>query len=126
MNRVTQFLALGLAPLWAASAEPPWQVPKSDFGGAVPLNLDHWYSYRDYPGAAVAKGEQGFVTISFTVEVDGRMSDCHVIRSSGFARLDEVPCDVLSKRARFKPAKDANGAPIATRGSTSMAFWSSE
>jgi protein TonB len=98
-------------------------MPKSDWGGAKPRNLGDWYSYNDYPDEAADADEQGYVTISFTVGIDGRMTDCKVVRSSGYARLDAVPCKVLPKRARFKPAKDAMGAPIVSHGTTSMAFY---
>src|ERR1043165_2453500 len=101
----------------AASAQGPWKVPKEELGGAIPLNVNRWYNYTDYPDDAVRADQQGYVTVSFTIGVDGRMTNCKVIRSSGYPILDAVPCKVLPKRARFTPAKDANGAPVATQGS---------
>ncbi len=98
-------------------------MPNSDFGGAVPLNRGQWYNFNDYPMEAMRHGEEGYVTVSFNIGVDGRMSDCRVIRSSGFDELDRIPCAVLPARARFSPAKAASGAAIATHGTTSMAFW---
>jgi TonB family protein len=121
-----KFAAAAIA-FWMMSsagwASPPWKVPKENYGGAVPSNLDRWLNYTDYPDGAARAGEQGYVTVSFTIGVDGRMTNCQVVHSSGFSVLDAVPCKVLPKRARFIPAKDAAGAPVATRGSTSMSFW---
>jgi protein TonB len=111
----------GLAGQSVSASKPT--PPASDWGGAVPLNLRSWFSYEDYPDAAAIAGEEGYVTVAFAIGADGRMSDCQVTRSSGFKRLDDIPCKVLPKRARFKPALDANGAPMATRGSTSMSFY---
>ena len=99
------------------------QIPESNYGGATPLNLRDWYSVYDYPDELALKGVEGFVTVEFIIGTDGRMSDCNVARSSGSRQLDAIPCRILPKRARFKPALNANGVPVATKGSTSMSFW---
>jgi TonB family protein len=112
-----------LAFIGVECAAQPWRVPKSDFGGAIPLNLYKWVSPFDIPVEASRAGEEGYVTVSFTIGTDGRVTDCHVIRSSGYARLDAIPCNVLPARARFTPAKDVNGQPIATHGTHSIPFW---
>jgi TonB family protein len=101
----------------------PWPEPKSDFGGAEPLNLSSWYTFEDYPQSALAGNEQGMVVIGFTIGVNGRMTDCHVVQSSKHKDLDAVPCRVLTRRARFKPATDAQGQPRSTVGTTAMSFW---
>jgi TonB family protein len=101
----------------------PWAMPKDDFGGAVPLNRSDWLTADDYPANAALWHQRGYVTVSFAIRADGRASDCKVLRPSGYPLLDEIPCRLLMKRARFSPAKDGNGAPVATRGSTSVAFW---
>jgi protein TonB len=119
------FAATVTAMLSAAIAgpKPPWTVPESDFGGAEPLNISEWYTFEDYPLDAIKNDQQGFVTVSFTIGIDGRMTDCRVIRSSGFRILDRIPCNILTRRARFKPAVDAQGQVRSTQGTTSMLFW---
>ena len=107
----------------AGLGAPPWLMPKDDFGGAVALNGNRWSNADDYPEDAWRARVQGYVTVSFVIGADGRMTNCQVVRSSGSQILDAVPCKVLSKRARFAPAKDSSGAPIATHGTTSMGFW---
>jgi len=102
---------------------PPWRVPKSDFGGAKPLNLSGWYSAQDYPLTAIRAGEQGYVTVEFTIGDNGRPIRCRVVRSSGYPDLDAVPCRALMERAIFKPATDSNGHARETVASTSMSFW---
>ena len=117
-------IAFALMVLASASVgAPPWTLPKDDFGGAVPLNRNRWSNVDDYPDAAAHAGQQGYVTVSYIIGVDGRLTNCNVVRSSGYPILDAIPCKVLPKRARFAPARDANGAPIATHGTSSMAFW---
>lgn len=116
--------AVTLFPVSSACiGSPPFTLPKDDYGGAVALNVDHWATYDDYPDSAARSGQQGYVTVSIPIGVDGRITDCSVIRSSGYAILDAIPCKVLPKRARFAPAKDEKGAPVTTHGSTSMGFW---
>ena len=98
-------------------------MPASDNGGATPLNVNDWMQVSDYPNEAVRRGQQGYVTVRYTITAEGRVSDCGVTRSSGFPLLDAVPCRLLRSRARFRPALDENGSPRATTATTSMQFW---
>ncbi|MFX9015951.1 energy transducer TonB, partial [Acinetobacter baumannii] len=41
--------------------------------------------------------------------MDGRVAECHVMGSSGFDELDKATCDLVVRRARFLPARDAGG-----------------
>ncbi|HYD38320.1 MAG TPA: energy transducer TonB, partial [Allosphingosinicella sp.] len=43
----------------------------------------------------------------------GRVSDCKVTRSSGSPALDSVTCRLIVARFRYRPARDAEGRPIA-------------
>ena len=119
-------VALASLSLSPASLGPRWAIPKEVFGGAVPLNERSWFTVDDYPDKAALWHQGGYVTVSFTIGTDGRASNCQVVRSTGYPLLDEVPCRLLIKRARFAPAKDSAGVPVATHGSTSMGFWSPE
>ena len=112
-----------LLSLSSASFGGPPAMPRDDFGGAKPLHVEGWFTADDYPDKAALWHQQGYVNVSFTIGTDGRMTNCQVTRSSSYPLLDAVPCKVLTKRARFAPAKDSAGAPVATHGSTSMGFW---
>lgn len=107
---------------FAVGASGTKDPPPSDWGGATPLNQQKWLTPDDYPNAALMRGHRGRVGVSFTIGANGAMIDCKVVRSSGFKDLDEVPCKLLLERAKFRPATDADGNPIQTVGSTSMAF----
>ncbi len=48
-----------------------------------------------------------------TVDATGRVSDCTVVRSSGFKALDAETCKVVQRKARFAPARDEQGRPVA-------------
>lgn len=57
--------------------------------------------------------ETGRSTFKVSVDAAGKVSDCTIIISSGFARLDQLTCKLVTRRARFNPAMDQNGRPVA-------------
>ena len=71
-----------------------------------------WITNDDYPEAALHKGEQGSVGIEFTVARNGRISDCEVVHSSGSRLLDRTTCNLVTERALYSPALDAQGRAI--------------
>jgi protein TonB len=66
----------------------------------------------DYPREAGRAGIGGTVEVRYAVEVDGRVTHCTIIRSSGDAQLDETTCRLLEQRYRYRPAKDSDGRPV--------------
>jgi TonB family protein len=56
--------------------------------------------------------EQGTTGFRLTVDASGKVAGCTVTRSSGFSRLDDLTCKVVSRRARFAPAQDRSGTPV--------------
>jgi protein TonB len=62
---------------------------------------------------------QGDVLVQFTVQPNGRVSNCGTFRSSGNPQLDAMTCRVVTDRARFVPARDVRGRPVPTRVSVS-------
>jgi len=67
----------------------------------------------DYPRALGRAGVGGRVSVTFTVQVDGRVSGCRVTRSSGVAELDALTCRLIEQRFRFRPSTDRSGRPVA-------------
>jgi protein TonB len=68
----------------------------------------------DYPEVAYRAHVSGIVHMRFTVEASGRVGDCRVTRSSGSRELDAATCRLIVKRFRYRPARDAEGRPIAS------------
>ena len=66
----------------------------------------------DYPPSALRKGEQGTVKFQLVIGTNGRVSACNILQSSGSAALDAATCSMLTARARFEPARDANGNAV--------------
>ncbi|HEU0097290.1 MAG TPA: energy transducer TonB [Allosphingosinicella sp.] len=68
----------------------------------------------DYPDSAYRARVGGTVHLRFTVAPSGRVSDCAVTRSSGSRELDAVTCRLIVRRFRYRPARNAEGVPIAS------------
>ena len=91
----------------------PSPTPSAGFTprGATPLGSPgRWVSSDDYPASELRLEHEGVTRFRVTVGADGRVRNCEVTASSGFAELDRATCANVSKRARFKPATDATGA----------------
>jgi len=67
----------------------------------------------DYPIAAKRAGIEGAVAVRFTIRPTGRVSGCEIVKSSGSADLDNTTCQLIERRFRYHPARDAQGRAIA-------------
>lgn len=65
----------------------------------------------DYPKELGRAGIGGRVTVTFTVQVNGRATGCHVTRSSRVPELDALTCRIIEQRFRFRPSMDRFGRP---------------
>ncbi|TMJ18174.1 MAG: energy transducer TonB [Alphaproteobacteria bacterium] len=70
------------------------------------------FSNLDYPAKAIQAREQGVVTYRIIVSKEGGVRDCIVVESSGSELLDRTTCRIVRQRARFLPARDAQGNAI--------------
>lgn len=106
------------APAQAASSAPqgPSAASSSSAAGAAAsgarLTRGAFHNERDYPSRARSRGEQGTVRVSFTIGVDGRVTNCTIAGSSGSSALDSTTCRILERRFRYEPARDARGMPV--------------
>lgn len=81
-------------------------------------NPGTWLGPDDYPAAMLQREMEGRVHFRLTVDSQGSPTSCHITRSTRPQVFDDAVCLALLKRARFKPALDAQGKPVA-------AYWSS-
>ncbi|HEX8625334.1 MAG TPA: energy transducer TonB [Allosphingosinicella sp.] len=94
-----------------APPPPPPPPMKKVRPARAPASLASLFSSADYPAAAVQAGEEGAVGFRLTVGRDGRVTACSVTASSGSASLDSTTCALITRRARFQPARDHKGEP---------------
>jgi len=81
------------------------------------------FSADDYPAEAQRKGEEGTVQVELTVDQNGRVSACRIVRSSGSRSLDTASCSILTRRARFTPARDAEGRAVVDKITSPPIVW---
>lgn len=81
-------------------------------GGSPPRHIAGTISKRDYPRDALAAGVGGTVGVLYVVASNGRVTDCQIEQSSGSVELDDLTCDLIIRRFRFRPSLDAQGRPV--------------
>lgn len=69
-------------------------------------------SFRDLPEGMLAPGSEARVGVRYTVNVDGRVSNCRADEPSGIAALDALACRLIEERFRFRPARNREGRPV--------------
>ena len=98
-------VAIALAGSPVEGAAPPKPVA----GGSI-ASL---FSADDYPPGSANRGEQGNVQVVIHVDDKGAVSSCEIKTSSGYPELDTQTCNIIALRARFEPARNSNGEPVA-------------
>lgn len=77
-------------------------------------NPGSWVTSSDYPADALRGGMEGVVAFTLQIGSDGRANGCTVTAPSGWELLDSTTCDLMMRRARFRPARDAEGREMAS------------
>lgn len=112
-----------LMPPTPPSVPPTPPPPPSPLARPVaPIDPQTWVTSDDYPAIALRGDAGGVVRFVLDVGPTGSPTACTVTGSSGTRLLDDVACDVLMARARFRPALDERGKPRAARYYSRFAF----
>ncbi|WP_164115700.1 energy transducer TonB [Sphingorhabdus sp. Alg239-R122] len=79
---------------------------------------------RDYPkGYSRRKGVEETVVINYTVMPNGRVADCRTVQSSGNPALDTSTCQLVTKRFRYSPARNAAGKAVSDVTGWKQVWW---
>jgi protein TonB len=97
----------------APPAPPAPPKPVISQAAKAKANLNSLFSTDDYPPSALRNEEHGTTQVRLSIGTDGRVTDCSVSASSGSSTLDNATCSIIRRRARYTPAKDQSGNPIA-------------
>lgn len=73
-----------------------------------------WMSSNDYPAGMLIQGKRAIVHFRLNVDAEGKPSACHIQQSTRPEAFDTAVCKAIMRNARFEPALDAAGAPIAS------------
>lgn len=100
-------------PSWIAGAMLAATVPAGPAPAHPASDAAGWISIRDYPQAAIDGHQQGAVGYAVAIDASGTVTGCTVTATSGSPSLDATTCALIFVRARFAPALDAAGRPVA-------------
>lgn len=77
--------------------------------GAVALKPETYFRWADYPPSARRARSVGAVKTRVVVSPDGQPVRCDVLIPTKDPILNTATCDLLLKRSRYTPARDADG-----------------
>ncbi|MEO7247859.1 MAG: energy transducer TonB [Novosphingobium sp.] len=69
-----------------------------------------WVTTNDYPKGAY--GQNGLVRFLLEVDETGAVSKCHILEKMKPPEFAAVTCQLLTKRAHFRPGLDSAGRPV--------------
>lgn len=96
---------------WGVDAK----IQKSLTRPAVPIvSPENWLKSSDFPQKMFADGLNDSVNFRLTVDPTGMPTDCSVLTMESKPAFIKATCDTLMKRARFKPALNSQGKPVAS------------
>ncbi len=97
----------------APPAPPPPPPPRVQPKNPEPRNNPgSWVTTSDYRSSWINREYTG--TASFTVRVgtNGRAESCSITGGSAPQELKDATCNLIERRARFRPATDGNGDEV--------------
>lgn len=73
-----------------------------------------WITSNDYPQDMLSKGQGSIVNFRLSVDEKGVPSACHIQPTFREKAFDDIVCKAIMRKARFKPALDKDGVPMAS------------
>ena len=108
-------------PVIAHPRPAPPPPPRQSQARSLTGSLQGLFSADDYPPSALDNNEQGTVTVNLTIGPSGRVTGCSPSGSAS-STLKSATCRLVTARARFSPAQDANGNPTTSSYSQSIVW----
>ena len=82
---------------------------------AIPTNSPgEWIKSSDYPSNMLVSGQPAIIEFRLSVGADGIATQCHIQATTRPKEFDDAVCKSVMRRARFYPALDSEGRPLAS------------
>lgn len=81
-----------------------------------------WVTTADYRPSWINREMIGVARFRLHIGAGGRIENCTITRSSGHPELDRATCDLVSRRARFEPARNEAGEKTGGSYSSSVSW----
>jgi len=109
---------------WVQDSEPKTlPLQQTDASHPAKGEIRAIFKVDDYPAAAQMKGEEGTAQARLSIDPQGVVTRCMIVRTSGYRSLDDATCRIIQKRARFAPARDDDGKAIPDTVVTPPVTW---
>jgi len=95
-------------------APPPQWAAKAPHKSAQMVNLGDVFTESNYPFWAYKYADEGNVRYRVSVNAAGRAVACEIVEAAEAETLNQPTCDLVMAQARFTPATDRRGRPIAS------------
>lgn len=100
----------------------PLPPPAPPVVRAAPIaRLSSYVRPSDYPPDALRNRQEGMVPVTLSIAADGRVTACRA--SFWLPSLEAASCPVIMERARFSPARDAQGNAVADEIRSQIGWW---
>ena len=105
---------------WGIDAE----AHKNLWVAVEPVDQARWVRklQQDYPNRMGLRGMQGVLWVRLDVSVEGKPTACHMQSPINEEDFEREACENLMRHAKFTPALDAQGQPIASYWQTSIVY----
>lgn len=91
----------------------PSPTPSFAAIGAKPRNDPlGWVTTEDYRSNWIRQDMAGRVRFRVDIASDGRITSCTITGTSGYPALDAATCTLVSRRAKFQPARGSDGNAV--------------
>lgn len=83
-------------------------------------NAAQWITEADYKTSWINREMAGTAGFRLSISANGQVEGCQITRSTGHSALDEATCSLVTRRAKFEPARGSDGAKVAGTYSSSV------
>lgn len=97
-------------------------VKNAEYAGGINAFRKELQSKINYPSLAKRKETQGKVTLQFTVEKDGSITDVKILKDIGDGCGEEAMAALKKMTTKWSPATNAQGTPVRVRKTIPVDF----